>query len=60
MRTFNLSTIPPNGYNWTDGALLARGVRNEVGIDVDWQGNLWGVETSADNLEREGVSIVQE
>jgi len=35
--------------------VFADGLRNEVGLAFDKQGVLWGVENSADNLEREDL-----
>lgn len=37
------------------GEVFADGLRNEVGLAFDSHGVLWGVENSADNLEREDI-----
>ena len=54
VRAFNLSDIPDGGYDYnTEGLLLAYGVRNEVGlVEHPETGGLFGVENSADELER--------
>lgn len=40
------------GVNWTDGALFADGLRNEVALAFDDQGRLWGAENGVDNIAR--------
>jgi glucose/arabinose dehydrogenase len=58
VKVFDLNKIPDGGYDHTaDGRVMAYGVRNDVGITTDSNGHLWGVENSADNLERNGTSI---
>jgi hypothetical protein len=58
VKVFDLNKIPDGGYDYTaDGGVMAYGVRNEVGITTDSNGHLWGVENSADNLERNGTTI---
>ncbi|KAH7096098.1 soluble quino protein glucose dehydrogenase [Auriculariales sp. MPI-PUGE-AT-0066] len=54
VRVFNWQSLPSGdvGYNFTAGAVLAYGVRNEVGIAEDAAGRVWGVENSADGLVR--------
>jgi glucose/arabinose dehydrogenase len=37
---------------WGETTRLAEGMRNEVGLDWDQQGRLWGVENGVDNLMR--------
>lgn len=46
---------PPGGINWRDGELFADGLRNEVGLDFDSRGVLWGVENGADQLNRPDI-----
>jgi len=41
----------PLNYN-NNGEVFADGLRNEVGLDFDVAGVLWGVENGADNLNR--------
>ena len=58
VRVFDLNHVPSGGYDYTrDGGLLAYGVRNEVGVTSDWQGHVWGVMNSADDLQRNGTDI---
>jgi len=37
---------------WTNGELWADGLRNEIAINFDADGELWGVENGCDNLNR--------
>lgn len=49
---------PAQGYAWTQGELLAWGVRNGVGIALSKDGNdLWEIENSSDNLFWRGVDV---
>ena len=41
----------------TDGELFAAGLRNEVGLKLDSQGRIWGVENGRDNLMVGGTDI---
>jgi glucose/arabinose dehydrogenase len=50
IRRYDLGNIPSGGYQVSDGELFAAGLRNEVGINMDSQGRLWGVENGRDNL----------
>lgn len=52
IRSFPLSSLPSGGYDWQFGGVFADGLRNEVGLDFDANGVLWGVENGADNLNR--------
>lgn len=56
------------GFNWKDllsrsvvysksGTNFGWGLRNSVGLRDDKKGQLWSVENSADNIERNGVDI---
>jgi len=49
---FDVSNIPGGGINWNNGFLFAEGLRNEVGIAIDSQNRVWGVENGVDNLRR--------
>jgi glucose/arabinose dehydrogenase len=51
IRRYDLGSIPPGGYAVSDGELFAGGVRNEVGMNFDSQGRLWGVENGRDDLQ---------
>ncbi|MEZ4269439.1 MAG: PQQ-dependent sugar dehydrogenase [Myxococcota bacterium] len=52
IRRFPLASIPESGVNFADGEVFADGLRNEVGLDFDGQGRLWGVQNGVDNLQR--------
>ena len=41
--------------NWTEGTLLATGLRNAVGIALDDNGKLWAVDSSADDNMRDDL-----
>jgi len=50
---FDLSGVIPNGgFDFADGEVFAVGLRNEVGLDFDGSGTLWGVGLGATNLDR--------
>ena len=58
IRRFPLNNVPSGGYNWTDGELVAWGMRNAVGIAVTPDGSkLWTVENSGDNISYQGVDV---
>jgi len=58
VRAFDLSSVPDGGYNYTtSGTRLGWGLRNEVGIAEGPDGGIWGVENSADQLNRSGVDV---
>ncbi|KAE7996942.1 hypothetical protein FH972_001618 [Carpinus fangiana] len=59
LRRFNLLTRGSRTYNYPyDGALVAWGIRNEVGVDEHpVTGGIYGVENSADNIQRDGKDI---
>jgi glucose/arabinose dehydrogenase len=48
--------------SFADGEVFADGLRNEVGLAMDSQGRIWGVENGRDNLQRPdlGNDIVQD
>eukprot|EP01133_Synstelium_polycarpum_P013826 gene13826-16298_t len=48
----NLNSIPSAGYDWTVCQVWADGCRNEVGLRLAANGQLWGVENGMDNLDR--------
>jgi glucose/arabinose dehydrogenase len=50
----SLDELPKEGFVWDgDGVeLWADGLRNEVGLALDGQGRLWGVQNGIDNLRR--------
>lgn len=50
IRRYDLANIPSGGYQVGAGELFAAGLRNEVGLTMDGQGRLWGVENGRDNL----------
>ncbi len=41
-----------NASTWAQGEAFATGLRNEVGLTLDEQGRMWGVENGSDNLSR--------
>jgi len=49
---FNITDLPSGGIIWSSGTLFSDGLRNEVGLDFDSTGRLWGVENGCDNLAR--------
>jgi glucose/arabinose dehydrogenase len=58
IRRFALNNIPSGGYNWTNGELVAWGMRNAVGIAVTINGTtLWTVENSADDISYQGIDV---
>lgn len=46
IRTFDLTTIPNGGIDFSTGKVFADGLRNEVGLRWDSKGRLWGVRLS--------------
>jgi glucose/arabinose dehydrogenase len=58
VKVFNLSSVPEGGYDFTThGEVISWGVRNEVGLTNDRQGNIWGVLNGADQLDFNGVDV---
>jgi glucose/arabinose dehydrogenase len=59
IRAFNLSgaTLP---IDYPTGTKVATGMRNEVGLTIDSQGVLWGVENGRDNTRIMETSVVNE
>lgn len=61
IRRFSLEDLDQNQeitYSWDDGEVFADGLRNEVALDFDGQGVLWGAENGADNLYRDELGGV--
>jgi glucose/arabinose dehydrogenase len=50
--TFPISSNTTLPFNWTDGTVVATGLRNAVGLALDASGRLWAVDTSADEKYR--------
>jgi glucose/arabinose dehydrogenase len=48
---YRLDALPAGGYDASAGEVFAFGLRNEVGMALDAQGRLWGVENGRDDLE---------
>ncbi|KAL6040936.1 Carbohydrate-binding cytochrome b562, partial [Balamuthia mandrillaris] len=44
--------------HWADATIIASGLRNEVGIDFDAEGRLWGVENGVDRLVRSDMGDI--
>ncbi len=60
VKVFDTTTIPTDGYDYpTGGNQMGYGLRNEVGLALDADGMLWGVENSSDELHRtvDGISV---
>ena len=55
IRRFDLSDTAAFPLDFLQGEVFADGLRNEVGLAFDRHGDLWGVENSADNLERDDI-----
>jgi glucose/arabinose dehydrogenase len=43
-------SLPATGMAYSDGTVIASGMRNEVGLFIDSDKHLWGVENGRDNL----------
>jgi len=55
IRRFPIESLGATIVPYGSGELFADGLRNEVGLDFDAQGRLWGVENGVDNLAREDL-----
>lgn len=55
IRRYNLQHLPDGGFVWTDGKIVADGVRNTVGMGMDKFGVLWGVDNGFDSAYRESL-----
>jgi glucose/arabinose dehydrogenase len=56
VKRFDLSSIPEGGYDATEaGEVHADGLRNEVALEFDEQGRLWGMQNGMDNLSRDDL-----
>lgn len=56
IRRYNLLNLPAQGgYNWTDGQVVASGVRNTVGMGMDKFNILWGVDNGMDGPYRQDL-----
>jgi len=56
IRRFNISMIPPDGFDFQYGEVFADGVRNEVGLALDSAGVLWGVDNGPDYARRSDLA----
>lgn len=52
---FALDALPAGGIRFADGEVFADGLRNEVGLDFDADGVLWGVQNGLDSLARDDL-----
>ncbi|KAI0015009.1 soluble quino protein glucose dehydrogenase [Xylariomycetidae sp. FL0641] len=53
VKVFDMASVPTGGYNYAAAGWDAgHGLRNEVGLAFDENHMLWGVENSADEIER--------
>jgi glucose/arabinose dehydrogenase len=50
VRRYTLPTVPAGGVEYMTGEVVASGMRNEVGLYVDAQDRVWGVENGRDDL----------
>jgi glucose/arabinose dehydrogenase len=50
IRRYDLGSMPAGGYTIGQGEAFAYGLRNEVGLYIDSQNRMWGVENGRDNL----------
>lgn len=57
IRRFDLSNVPADGLPYSSGELVASGLRNEVGLYIDAQDRLWGVDNERDSLSNDGGDI---
>jgi glucose/arabinose dehydrogenase len=55
VKRFDLSSIPESGYEASAGEVHADGLRNEVALEFDQQGRLWGIQNGMDNLSRDDL-----
>ncbi len=61
IRRFTLpATIPSGGVDYSTGTVFASGMRNEVGLFIDSQDRLWGVENGRDNLTDEAGNDIHQ
>lgn len=52
IRRFDVADLPNDGLAFDTGEVFADGLRNEVGLALDDQGRIWGVENGFDNAFR--------
>jgi len=59
VRRFTIpASIPQGGIDYAQGEVVASGLRNEVGLFVDGDDHLWGVENGRDDLvDKTGVNV---
>lgn len=58
IRSFDLTKRTDSAYSFTDGELIAWGLRNSVGVaEHPATGGIWSVENSVDNLIRNNVDL---
>ena len=58
IRRFDLGNLPAGGYLASAGEVFASGLRNEVGLALDAQGRIWGVENGRDDLRSGGDAMM--
>ncbi|WP_394823209.1 PQQ-dependent sugar dehydrogenase [Pendulispora albinea] len=54
------ASIPTGGIDYANGEVVARGMRNEVGLFVDAKDRLWGVENGRENVSDSSGNNIQE
>ena len=55
IRRIDLNTTEAGSFDFREAEIFADGLRNEVGLDFDAKGILWGVENGADRLVRNDI-----
>jgi glucose/arabinose dehydrogenase len=57
LKRFDLSELGASGFDWTEGEVVATGLRNMVGYTQDPDGNLFGVVNGIDDLKYQGNDV---
>jgi len=55
IRRFDLGTVPSGGIAFDSGEVFADGLRNEVGLTVDGNDKVWGVQNGIDLINRDDL-----
>ena len=55
IRRIDLNNTEVDSFDFREAEIFADGLRNEVGLDFDSKGILWGVENGADRLVRNDI-----
>jgi glucose/arabinose dehydrogenase len=57
LKRFDLAGLAATGFDWSEGELVAAGLRNMVGYTRDPDGNLFGVVNGIDDLSYQGEDV---